>query len=434
MILSLNQSWFAAYCSLRMPIQLPLHTVPKITSMQSTLICMPWTVCTVRKHVTHACCKSLLMSAGRKGNMHSTFAKALHTLPWLPSSQGTALKGGDLFLRTSREMTQVLDTHVPYLTAPVKSDSMLAALGIQTSLTVSTLLSLMHSWSQDPNFATSVQHMTHVYEYLSWQMASDTQAAVEVCTAFAQGTLIWLPNKEAIVSTGQEGPTVLTAALELTPEPSKRGQVVAGQFYGADDKLFMRDHTHVIEDTNTSKMRVLLKYYSSNDLHTFFMQQLVYSHPGPPPTDQSASHYNSPWTQASSSSQLTPLVPMYPYTADYTQLLVDLALQPEPSEHIHTQATAVLLHWSRLIAHAQMPLPDVTYLQQALNKQAVLPTIKGKWVSVADGLVIRDDEELGKAFDNLPVHFVWLPKPSRCIAKHVQCSLCPCPHRVVLSI
>lgn len=71
---------------------------------------------------------------------------------------------------------------------------------------------------------------------------------------------------------------------------------------------------------------------------------------------------------------------------------------------------AVLLHWSRLIATAHMPGQDVEYIQQSLYRLSVLPTLKGRWVSLADGVVIGDDEELGKAFDAQPVHFLWLSK------------------------
>ena len=89
---------------------------------------------------------------------------------------------------------------------------------------------------------------------------------------------------------------------------------------------------------------------------------------------------------------------MYPSTADYVQLLIDLAAQAEPNDFILAQAIAVLRHWAQLIGNTRMPLPDVTYLQHALHEQAVLPTHKGEWVSLADELVIRDDAGLAQAF------------------------------------
>lgn len=74
----------------------------------------------------------------------------------------------------------------------------------------------------------------------------------------------------------------------------------------------------------------------------------------------------------------------------HIQLLIDLAAQPEPNDHIFGQAIALLLHWSRLMGTGQMPLEDASLIQQALNRQAVVPTLKGRWISVADGVVIRD--------------------------------------------
>lgn len=355
--------------------------------------------------------------AGRSITVHSSFAWALRTLPWLPSSNGTALKGCDLFQRSSREVVQLLHDHVPYVEAAIKSPSMCTFLGIQNSVTVFILLSLLRSWSQSHGFATSVQHMTHVYEYLHWQMVADPAAAAEVCAAFTTNKLIWLPVKQKSTSTQQAD----SVSPDVDPVPPRRSQVLQGQFYGAADSLFMKDHTHIIEDTTATSMRVLVKFYS-DDLHAFFLEQLVqssgYSHPAtaiaPTPTCLTPPVFlGSAWApHAAPFPGPKPLVSVYPSTADYIQLLTDLAAQPEPNDHMFGQAIAVLLHWSRLMGSAQMPLQDVEYIQQSLQRQAVLPTVKNHWVSLADGVVIWDDEALGKAFDAHPVHFLWLSKES----------------------
>lgn len=356
--------------------------------------------------------------------MPSSFAWALRSLPWLPSSNGTALKGGDLFLRSSREVMQVLHDHVPYLDASIKNTSMLSCLGIQDSVTVPLVLRLLQSWSQSQAFATSLQHMTHVYEYLSWQMASDPTAAVEICAAFSANSFVWLPAKLITHST-QEADALLSVDSHLVLEPPKRSQVIPGQFYTARDKLFMRDHTHIIEETAASPMRVLLKYYHSDELHTFFLHQLVTTQAAAAPALAPGNFTtfgftSSAWGQQTAAfGQPSPLVSLYPSTEDYMQLLNELAALPEPDDHTFGQAIAVLLHWSKLMGSGQMPRQDVQYIQQALYKQAVLPSEKGKWVSLADGVVIRDDEEVGKAFENQPVHFLWLlpssePTANRC--------------------
>ncbi len=256
--------------------------------------------------------------------------------------------------------------------------------------------------------------MTHVYEYLHWQMVADPAAAAEVRAAFIASKLIWLPAKQNSISAQQADSVVLPDA-DSHPEPPRRSQVLQGQFYGAADSLFMKDHTHVIEETDATSMRVLVKFYS-DDLHAFFLEQLVQSSGYPhavsavasTPSSITPPHFLGPdWAPLPGHK---PLVSVYPSTADYIQLLTDLAAQPEPNDHIFGQAMAVLLHWSRLITTAHMPGQDVEYIQQSLYRLSLLPTLKGRWVSLADGVVIRDDEELGKAFDAQPVHFLWLSK------------------------
>lgn len=259
--------------------------------------------------------------------------------------------------------------------------------------------------------------MTHVYEYLHWQMLADPVAAAEVCAAFTTSKLIWLPAKQNSIN-AQQADSSVSPDADSGPEPPRRSQILQGRFYGAADSLFMKDHTHIIEETDATCMRVLVKFYSA-DLHAFFLEQLVqssgYPHAvtaiGSTPSSMTPPQFLGPdWAAHAVLPGHKPLVGVYPSTADYVQLLADLAAQPEPNDHIFGQAIAVLLHWSRLIGSAHMPRQDVEYMQQSLYRLAILPTLKGRWVSLADGVVVQDDEALGKAFDAQPVHFLWLSK------------------------
>ena len=274
--------------------------------------------------------------------------------------------------------------------------------------------------------------MTHVYEYLHWQMVADPVAAAEVCAAFTTSKLIWLPAKQNSIS-AQQADSSVSPDADSDPEPPRRSQILQGQFYGAADSLFMKDHTHIIEETDATCMRVLVKFYS-DDLHAFFLERLVQSsgHPhavtaiASTPSSMNPPQFLGPdWAAHAVLPGHKPLVSVYPSTADYVQLLTDLAAQPEPNDHIFGQAIAVLLHWSRLIGSAHMPRQDVEYMQQSLYRLAILPTLKGQWVSLADGVVVRDDEALGKAFDAQPVHFLWLSKDSD--PESSRFSLCPVP-------
>ena len=165
-------------------------------------------------------------------------------------------------------------------------------------------------------------------------------------------------------------------------------------------------------------MRVLIKYYSTDTLHSFFLQQLHYTPSG---YDQSAVLPGAPaWGhQPHFPPTFQPLVPVYPSTADYCELLASLASQPEAGTSSCEQALQVLLHWAKLIGATpgatRMPFEDVALLKTKLYSRALLPTVKEKWVAASEGVYILDDDELAGAFQEKAVHFLWLPeamKPS----------------------
>ena len=187
-----------------------------------------------------------------------------------------------------------------------------------------------------------------------------------------------------------------------------------GQFFGTADKLFVRDHTHVIESTNATSMRVLLKYYSSDTLHSFFLQQLHHTPPGDDPTP--ARPAAIPWgaQHQLAATGFQPIVPLYPSTADYCDLLANLAAQQGDSSSAgFEQALQVLRHWSGLLGTARMPSEEVELLKSALYSRGLLPTVKRGWVAASEGVYILDDAELAAAFQEKAVHFLWLPEPMK---------------------
>ena len=359
-----------------------------------------------------------VLAAGQTLTTHSSFGWALAKLAWLPSSSGTLSKGSNLYNWASREVTQFLQGHVMYLHANIKAADMLTWLGVKSTVTATSLLSVLKDWSQQDSFTTSLLHMTSIYERLSWEMASDVATASEVCAAFQSSPMIWLPSKESSSAAATAGGDKPLEEDEWQHRQSSRSKPVIGQFYGTADKLFVRDHTRVIESTSASAMRVLLKYYSTDTLHSFFLQQLCY-----PPSgyDQSAALPGVPgWGhQSDVPPSFKPLVPVYPSTSDYCELLASLASQAEASTASCEQALKVLLHWAALIGAtpgaSRMPLEDVGLLKTALYNRALLPTVKEEWVAASEGIYILDDDELAAAFREKAVHFLWLPeamKPS----------------------
>ena len=248
-----------------------------------------------------------------------------------------------------------------YLHANIKAADMLSWLGIKSSVTAVSLLSVMREWSQQESFTTSLQHMTAIYDRLSWEMASEPATARMVCAAFELHPMIWLPEKECSIAAAEAttglGPH--TEEDEWQRRHSSRSRPVVGRFYGTADKLFVRDHTHVIESTNATSMRVLLKYYSSDTLHSFFLQQLHYTPSGGDPTPARPA---TPWgaQHQLAATGFQPIVPLYPSTADYCDLLASFAAQQNDSSSAgFEQALQLLRHWSGLIGTARMPSEEV---------------------------------------------------------------------------
>lgn len=366
---------------------------------------------------------------------HSSFGWALANLAWLPSSNGTLSKGPHLHNSASREVTQFLQGHVLYLHANIKAADMLTWLGVKSTVTATSLLSVLKDWSQQDSFTTSLLHMTSIYERLSWEMDSDAATASEVCAAFESSPMIWLPSKGSSSPAAAAGFDQSTEEDEWQRRQSSRSKPVIGQFYGTANKLFVRDHTHVIESTSASAMRVLLKHYSTDTLHSFFLQQLHYTPSG---YNQSATLPRPPvWGhQPDFPPTFQPLVPVYPSTSDYCELLASLAAQPEASTASCEQALQVLLHWAALIGAAHMPFEDVALLKAALYGRALLPTVKKIWVAAVEGVYILDDDELAGAFQEKAVHFLWLPEAIKPSATRwsIMCSYYATSHTMLFAL
>ena len=352
-----------------------------------------------------------IANAGHTVTTHSSFGWALRQLAWLPSSEGSLTKGCDLCNAASAEVTQLLQRHVLYLHANIKNADMLSWLGIRSQVTASSLLTALKQWSQQDSFNTNLLHMSQVYERLSREMASDAAIAAAACTAFTAHSLIWLPAKVSAAAAADMSHTsgLRDADDDWQQRQSSRGKDVVGRFYGIADKLSFRDHTHVIEDSPASPMRALIKYYNSDVLHQLFLQQL---HHLPGSLDLSAAMpMPAVWGgQQSFAPVVQPIVPVYPSTADYCDLLASLAEQPEANTTCVAQAMQVMLHWAGLIGRSYMPLEDAEYLRAALGGRQLLPTMSTKWVAASEGLYVLDDEDVAAAFEEKPVHFLWLPE------------------------
>ena len=280
-------------------------------------------------------------------------------------------------MKGAPEVHNILDSHAPYLDITGRLNSeLLQRLGVQSTVSLDAAIEALKGWSGQAEFETSLQHMTRVYEFLSWKVDSGTPAdAAAVCSAFSDHELIWLPAKQ-----------------QAAPNP--------GSFYGARDSLFYTDPTGVMEGTDASAMRCVQSYYASDMLQAFFCQQLLC-------TDTGVCQHR----QGSGSEQQGPklLVPTYAATADYISLLTCLATQH--SDEAFLQAGQLLGYWSACFQLGQ--LYEVHLIQHEMRRHCLLPGWRpaegNSWVALSDGVYLMDNEASAAHFADKPVSFLALP-------------------------
>ncbi|XP_014346046.2 uncharacterized protein LOC102363940 [Latimeria chalumnae] len=145
-------------------------------------------------------------SQGQKlKDVDSSFAVYLRTLPWLPASnlardEPAYLCPNEVYLK-SRNLFQLLDSHVHYVSIDLVSQSEFAAsVGIKTSITPREMLKHFESWctnsdtgSEEPEgaeFETSEEHIHAVYRYLS-----DNCNHNDLKSFFTQKPAVFVPNE-----------------------------------------------------------------------------------------------------------------------------------------------------------------------------------------------------------------------------------------------
>ena len=321
----------------------------------------------------------------------SSFSQALTSLAWLPSTSGAPEQGRRLFQQGVPEVHNILGSHAPYLDSSVRADSgLLVHLGVQSSVTVVAVLEALKQWSGQAGFETNLQHMTHVYDFLSRQMGSSEAASVAVRSAFSDNKLIWLPSKQQLASAGKAD----------TGPPSQVWSVSNsqhGKFYGARDSLFYLDPPSIMEATDSCDMRCMSTYFASGALQDFFRRQLVCN-------DTASSSYRHGY--GSDTEQQGPKLIVTPHasTADYISLLKNLAAQ-QHSAAAFQQARQLLGFWSACDHQPQ----DVRLIQQEMTKHCLLPAMGDVWVPRSDSVYLMDDEASLVHFKDQLVSFLELP-------------------------
>lgn len=304
-------------------------------------------------------------------------------------------EGIDLFLpselfRQSSDVYELLEDHVKYVAADLKSSAFISTLHIRESVGVDGMISEMKQWSaacgatvdgsQPRDFTTSVNHMSRVYSFLSEKMAQNDQDGRKISGAFRKNPLIFVPHRYPDSSTNQ----------------NQRLRKSNGTFLLKKDVCW-RDPTDVAlkvlkENGKVTTRRLLERHYSMPEsqqlsLVPFFIDQL---------------HVDE-----------TPNVDEY---IEMASIVAEVAGFPTPSslnDMLKIFATlggkcVVRGHNDNMRVDEQIDDNMAAFLKQSLEREqkCIFPSFD-KWVALSDKPLLPDDKSLLKIFQKeKSVHFL----------------------------
>ena len=324
------------------------------------------------------------------GETRSSFYLNLVSKPWMSTTtrEKNLYLPRDLFVQ-SEAVYQLLEDHVKYVAADLKSPTFIRALRLRESVGVDGMINEMKKWSgccgemtyekQRKEFTTSVAHMGRVYSFLLEKMNQSEEERKKINEAFLKNALIFVPHRY----------------LESSSSQPQRARQSAGLFYLKKDVCW-RDPTDVslrllTEHDNTTTRRLLERYYSSprsyQSLATFFVDHM---------------HVDE-----------TPNVDEY---IEMASTVADVAGFPTPSS-LNDMLKIFATLGSKCIARGhsdsirvdqQIDVNMAAFLKQSLQREqkCIFPT-SDKWVSLSDKPLIVDDKTLVKIFQKeKSVHFL----------------------------
>lgn len=318
----------------------------------------------------------------------SSFYLNLVSRPWMAARAA----GIDLFLPRDLFMQiplvyQLLEDHVKYIAADLKSNAFISTLRIRESVGVDGMINEMNQWSaacgetvdgsQPRDFTTSVAHMSRVYSFLSEKMAQNGEDRRKINDAFHKNALIFVPHRYPDSSTN----------------PARQA---SGSFLLKKDVCW-RDPTEVAlklfkEHGEVTTRRLLERHYSISEsqqqsLVPFFIDQL---------------HVDE-----------TPKVDEY---IEMASTVAKVAGFPTPSSLNDMLKIFATLgrkcvargHNDSMRVDQQIDDNMANFLKQSLEREqkCIFPSFD-KWVALSDKPLLPDDKSLLKIFQKeKSVHFL----------------------------
>ena len=290
----------------------------------------------------------------------------------------------DLFVK-SECVYQLLENHVRYVAADLKSPSFITTLRIRENVGVDGLIKEMKRWAggcsekmdgnQRKEFTTSVSHMSKVYSFLFTKMKESRKEEMKIQEAFLKSEMIFVPHQPS-----------------SQPQSTRQSP---GSFY-LNKEVCWRDPTDVLlrlfkEQGKMTTRHLLERFYGSKSsqesLATFFVDLIR--------VDE------------------TPNVGEY---IEMASTVAEVSRFPSPSSLSDILKIFATLgkkcvrrnHNNSLRPDQQIDETMAAFLERSLHDEQVriFPTTD-KWVALSDKPLIADDRSLLKIFQKEKrVHFL----------------------------
>ena len=296
----------------------------------------------------------------------SSFYLNLVTKPWMASTAGGKdfHLPRDLFVQ-SEYVFQLLENHVKYVKADLKSSSFIKTLRIRENVGVDGLINEMKKWSgggcermdgnQRKEFTTSVAHMSRVYSFLLKEMSQSAEERMKIHEAFLKNEMIFVPHRPSSLQS-------------------------AGFFYQRKDVCW------------TDPTNVSLKLKEQNKMTTRHLLEMLY---GSRSTQESLSTFFVDHIGVDATPNVGEYIEMASTVAEVSRF-------PSPS---------YLSDMLQIFATFGVECVDTNkaaFLKQSLEDDQIriFPTAD-KWVALSEKPLIADDKSLLKIFQKeKSVHFL----------------------------
>ncbi|XP_065060085.1 uncharacterized protein LOC135687459 [Rhopilema esculentum] len=301
----------------------------------------------------------------------SSFLIKLKTKAWLPGNKRGLFKPDDLYLKTP-EVDSLLASFCSYFSGDLNDITFINAIGIRNTVALDTIFRKLGEWSEDDTFATTLKHMTNVYNYIKAHLK-------DVDAADLSKPIIFVPEKPC--------KTVFLSRGKLL----SKGEVC------------LYDYSKVMSKRSsllTSKRQLLCQYYPKEVLEFFEKDMNIDKTP-------TLRDYINIAIAIAEDTRL----PDYEAYNDLMAVFSQIGIKCVSSDHEEEFQDIVKSHdstWERFDGMKDLfDFGKANFVYENLKDEKIIPTEDHCFSSPKEKPFLVDDPKLAKIFEKeRSVHFV----------------------------